>query len=314
MTQLSATVGSALESSAGTVERQMTQLSATVGSALESSAGTVEKTDDPAERRGGRARSRRPPSGRTRPWPRPPRRRPGRPPTPPRTPCAARPPWPRRRCGPPPPSWARTLQPMLAAEAQRLELIKEAFGQSVTRHPAGHRAPGRAAGRARGDLARPGGGHRGRRSGGDGRLRQGGGGGGDRPRRGRRQAGRGRHRHHLRDRLVRPARSARSPPSWARWGASWRCRRRAAPKGDLGAVVLGELERIGAGLDRLAQLHRLARGRGRARRSARRPSWAPPPRPSRSAPTRRKRRIRDPPGPPHPPCSRSTSGPRSSMR
>jgi hypothetical protein len=34
------------------------------------------------------------------------------------------------------------------------------------------------------------------------------------------------------------------------------------PEGDLGAVVLGELERIGAGLDRLAQLHRLAGGGG----------------------------------------------------
>ena len=39
------------------------------------------------------------------------------------------------------------------------------------------------------------------------------------------------------------------------------------PEGDLGAVVLGELERIGAGLDRLAQLHRLAGGGRRCGRS-----------------------------------------------
>ncbi len=32
------------------------------------------------------------------------------------------------------------------------------------------------------------------------------------------------------------------------------------PEGDLGAVVLGELDRIGTGLDRLAQLHKLASG------------------------------------------------------
>ena len=148
-------------------------------------------------------------------------------------------------------------------------MIKEAFGQSVSGiQQATERLAelqGVLEGTARAQVAAieaPGKRH--------GRLRQGGRGGGRLPRRRRRQAG-GRG-----PRSSAPAfetfgpRIATLSSELGALGRELALQSARGPEGDLGAVVLGELERIGAGLDRLAELQRLGASGAAA-------GWAAPP-------------------------------------
>jgi hypothetical protein len=258
MTQLSAMMGGALASNTGTVEKQMSHLSATVGGALESSAGTVEKQitqlsvsviealeaatqrQNAAMAEATRAAAAQASAAAEEAV---------------RRSTALADEAVRTTTG----ELARTLQPMLAAEAERLELIKEAFGQSVAGiQQATERLAelqGVLEGTSRAQAAAIEGAGQAVVASFDKAV-----------------LGAGTALDAAAGKLAAAATDMTSgfasfgpritalSTELSALGRELALQAARGPESDMGAVVLGELERIGAGLDRLAQLHRLGGG------------------------------------------------------